>query len=201
MTEESEIDDVIYQHPLSWRSLGRLFDCMPLTVSIIITKLLLALNKLISKLDRRRSKKGRKSGTFMAKERVKSIQSTLSPPKNAPKWTLVSSEYNTESSSGQLQSSLTPTSGEHLIHAHPRGSFGSGSSSSGACSTPSSELLSRTSERSTPQSASSSRPRNLLEDIFSCTEDDGVADHPRSLEPLLNDDRSDSMDSSSDSDY
>ena len=87
-----------------------------------------------------------------------SIQSTLSPPKNAPKWT-ISPDYATprltESSTGR-SSSQTPSSGERM-----HGSV---------------ESSSRMSVGSTPRqtASSSSRPRNILDEL-ACRTSEGSA--------------------------
>ena len=103
----------------------------------------------------------------MAKERVRSVQSMLSPPKNAPKWTLAS-EYNitqqsfTEVSSGGSSSRTSEQiSGSGSSHTPESGS------SSGRYHHPLS-LSSGVSLGNTPHTATStSRPRNLLNDIYS----------------------------------
>lgn len=128
---------------------------------------------------------------------MNSIQSILSPPKNAPKWT-VSSEYNATS---RFSESQTPTTGEELI-IRRRGSYGSaGSSSSGSFSTPSTESSSRTSVGNTPllTALSSSRPRNLLDLIYQTQAgSEDTRNEGDSLEQIT--DNSDSSPNSYDSD-
>ena len=81
MTEESEKDDIVYQHPLSWRSPGNeTQQLMLITNHFEFT--ILGVNKLIAKADKQHQKEEKKTVT---KERVRSVQSTLSPPKNALK--------------------------------------------------------------------------------------------------------------------
>lgn len=135
----------------------------------------------------------------MGKERVTSIQSTLSPPKNAPKWT-VSPDYATprftESSTGRL-SSQTPSSGEQLM-MHGRGT----SSESGSLSSIRSVESSSGSVGSTPRQAasSSSRPRNILDEL-ACRTLEGSATRSEENSMRHISSGSDSSSDSSDLDY
>lgn len=128
----------------------------------IIISLTAALNKLISKLDRRRLSTEKKKGTFSAKKRVASIQSTLSPPRNAPKWTLTS---------------------EYISSPQPSGSSGMSSSTAGSTSRESVDTP-EPPETSTPNITGGGGRRSLLDTFlniseaehsnnsFSCTDSD-----------------------------
>ena len=175
MTEESERDDVVYQHPLSWRSQGKKNLPIILTTTTQSDFKFLGLNKLIAKLDQRHQRKEKKSGTFVAKKRVRSVQSALSPPKNAPKWTLASDYSATSQPLSAISSGGSSHSGDHELlpgseHSHTPTS----PSSHPRYRNPRTMSLSRESQENTPHTATTnSRPRNLLNDIYntstSCT--------------------------------
>lgn len=72
------------------------------------------LNQLIQKLDKRTQKVEKNAGIFVRRSRVESIDSTSSPPLNAPKWTLKiprrHSNPTTEDSTPSSYAGSTPTS-------------------------------------------------------------------------------------------
>ena len=75
-------------------------------IKVNVSSLIAALNKLITKLDRHRFSKEKRKGTFPAKRHIVSIQSSLSAPKNAPKWTIRSEHTSTSLSPSPEQSGL-----------------------------------------------------------------------------------------------
>ena len=178
----------MYQHPLSWRSQGEE------NLSIILTTMtqsdfkFLGLNKLITKLDQRHQRK-EKSGTFVTKKRVRSVQSALSPPKNAPKSTLASDYSATSQPLSAISSGGSSHSGDHELlpgseHSHTPTS----PSSHPRYRNPRTLSLSRESQENTPHTATTnSRPQNLLNDIYntstSCTAlDDDLSSSSESSE-------------------
>ena len=171
MTEESERDDVVYQHPLSWRSPGK--DTIDVFIFDTTTQSefkILGLNKLIAKLDQRHERKEKKTGTFVAKKRVRSIHSVLSPPKNAPKWT-IASEYNSTSQplTVALSGGSSSAQSSELFPESESGHTPASASVSTRYRDDRPLIFSRVPQGTTPHaSAYSSRPRrNLLNDIYS----------------------------------
>lgn len=87
MSEESEDEDNIIKHPLTFRSDGNNV-VKSLSTNLHSSFLVSALNKLVSKLDdRAHRKEGTKHG-FKRKPRVVKSPSKLSAPGGAPSWSV-----------------------------------------------------------------------------------------------------------------
>ena len=113
MSEEScvEDDNMINKHPVPFRSEGSHYSfndvCLSCTSCILI-----ALNELILKLDKRAAKKEAPKFGFKKKVRIVKSPSKLPCPREAPKWAIVQcADHNETSTSGiSLTTAMDSTS-------------------------------------------------------------------------------------------
>ena len=110
MSEESqseEDDEIIRKHPVTFRSESK--TIMHIVISSVndLISTFLALNKLVSKLDKRASKKETSKHGYKKKQRVLKSPSKLSPPSSAPSWAVVDADISDRHTP---TASRTPTS-------------------------------------------------------------------------------------------
>ena len=97
MTEESDSDDVIRQHKLTWRSESEI-SSGSFIITIICYSSLPALSCLIKKLDKCHAQQ-QKHGQFKFKTRDISTPSELTPSPGYPSWAVQDVEHSSVNTS------------------------------------------------------------------------------------------------------